>query len=290
MGDVPLALPVNSVFSYHYFRDADLAEMAGWGIRIVGDSGAFSAMNSGTHVDRDEFHAWAYRWRDALLWTAALDVIGNAEQSWINWLAAPSGLRLVPTIHYGAEPREMDRYADAGVTLMGLGGMVARKSEAPRLLRWALSIMAYAAKQWPDVRFHGWGVTHPELLENLPWWSVDSSGFSSAYRYGRLRLWDDKRRGTRTVALDGRSPAADRDLLREYGIDWQDSLRSVSDNRRLLVRAGLASLQRQERWLQARHHVTPPQQIVNPPACGPLIHGVDASRNHWRHIIPLEAP
>ena len=185
-----LDVPTDILCSFHYFGDIDMGAMRLWGTRIIGDSGAFSAMSTGKPIEREVFHAWADRWRDALLWVAALDVIGDAEASYQNWQAARrDGLELVPTIHYGEGTAQLDRFAEEGATLIGLGGMVPYSSEKDRLMRWCLMMHRHARDHHPQVRFHGWGISHPYLVDNLPWWSTDSSGFSSCFRFGTLRRW-----------------------------------------------------------------------------------------------------
>lgn len=287
MTDVPLDLPVNALISFHYFGDVDVAQMQSWGLRMIGDCGAYSADSQGAPIDRDAFFEWGRRWRRNLLWVASLDVIGDPKASWANWRAAPADLRLVPTVHYGSEPSLIDRYVEAGADLIGLGGMVPFKSEPKRLLRWCLSVMRYARDNHPHVRFHGWGVTHPQLVMNLPWWSVDSSGFSSAYRYGRLSLFNPDTKKSVTVAMDGRSVANTATLLREhYGLeDWRRIAESTAATRRDLVRVSMRSMQLTERYLQHRHRVTPPPSLagVTP---GPQVHFVDATRKHLGMVGP----
>ncbi len=308
--DVALDHPVNTLVSYYYFEKRDLAGLAALGLRLIGDSGAFSADSQGAPVDRDLFHDWARKWRGDLFWTAALDVIGDAEGTWQNWRSSPPDLRLVPTLHYGCDPREMDRYVSEGVDLLGLGGMVRYRSEPKRLLRWCLQVMRYARDTHPQVRFHGWGVTHPALLMNLPWWSVDSSGFASAYRYGRLQLWNPDTKSRQLVAMDGRQTAAVARLLKDhYGVDWRRIAESNRDTRRDLVRVSIRSMQLMEQYLQRRHRVTPPPSLtadgagplvhlslgnpttqayhaLQPDELGPKVHFVDAAEQHLRMAGP----
>ena len=282
MGDVALAHPVNAVLSYAYYGTEDIAAMASAPLRIVADSGAFSMLTQGKHVDPDAYYAWLADNAAHFVWAAALDVIGDDAATWTNWRNGPH--HLVPTVHYGAPPATLDRYADAGATLVGLGGMVARRGEHDRLLRWATGMFRHARNHHPHLRFHGWGVSHPRLLASLPWWSTDTSGIGSGYRYGRLKVWDDRTRTYRAVTMDGRGSATDRDLVREYGLDWQDITHSTPATRRHLMRLGVASLQRQERWLQQRHHVTPPTGHPRLPPTGPILHAVDGSVIHWTHV------
>lgn len=59
MTGVELRYPVNALASYHYFKNADMARLARGGLRVIADSGAFSAETQGTPVDIDEFAQWA---------------------------------------------------------------------------------------------------------------------------------------------------------------------------------------------------------------------------------------
>lgn len=263
--DVPVDSPLNVLISYHYFKGEDIARIRSWGLRIIGDSGAYSVYMLGAQIDLDDFLAWMDKWRAQLYWAASLDVVGDVEASWANWQASRHvGLTLVPTIHYGCDPRIMDRYVENGADLIGLGGMVPFKSEPARLMRWCLAVMRYARDTHPHVRFHGWGVTHRVLVDNLPWWSTDSSGYSAAFRYARLRLFDPDTHQHVHVHLNGRGSAREARLLREhYNADWADLMRSTTSNRRVLVRVAMRAMQLHEQWLQERHHVSPPASLAS---------------------------
>lgn len=275
-GDVTvLDVPTDILCSYHYFNGIDMAKVQEWGTRIIGDSGAFSALSGGEPIDREEFHAWAHRWRDDLFWTAALDVIGDAEASYQNWIAARrDGLDLVPTLHYGEGTKALDRFAEEGATLIGLGGMVPYSSEKDRLMRWCLQMHRHARDHHPHVRFHGWGISHPFLVDNLPWWSTDSSGFSSCFRFGSLRLWDPRKGRFFGVDLNGRDLAKHARLLREtYNVDWKLISRSTPENRRPLGRVALRAVQLYASWLQRRQNVAPPALLapkIDSAETGPL--------------------
>ena len=276
-----LRYPINSLVSFHYYGDpGKVAGLAAGGLRLIGDSGAFSALSSGKPIDRDAFAAWCHAVRPHTLWLASLDVIGNAEASWRNWRALrQAGLDVVPTVHYGAPPTSLDRYVDQGVDFFGLGGMVGRKSEQDRLMRWTLSMMRYARGTHPQVRFHGWGITHPLLLMNLPWWSVDSSGFGQAYRFARLSLFNPDTRRHEKGALDGRDVYRLGPLLRKhYGTTAKAVERSTPATRPLLVRVSARSFQLMEDYLRGRHRVAAPTYGVRGEvAAGTNVHAVDGS-------------
>lgn len=258
--EVALRTPVNALISFHYFRKRDIAEMQTWGMRMIGDCGAFSAVSQGAEIAIDDFLEWAIKWQNNLAWIASLDVIGDSKATFENYkYLRANGVDAVPTIHYGDNPKELDKYADDGIDFCGLGGMVMRKSEVARLMRWTLSVFKYAQDNHPNMRFHGWGITHNTLLMNLPWYSVDSSGFSSSYRFARLSLFDSSLGKNIGIQLDGKEIYKHADLLlREYGCNPDDVAVSNKDTRRQLVRLSIASIQRQEDFLRKRHSVSAP--------------------------------
>lgn len=265
-GDIPLRLPVNSLVSYHYFKNVDIADMQSWGLRIIGDSGAYSAFTKGSIITIDEFAEWGHQWKQNLCWIASLDVIGDSIASYKNYMALRNkGLDVIPTVHYGMQPNEIDKYAKDGVDFIGLGGMVARKSERHRLLRWTLQMFRYAKENYPQMRFHGWGISHPELINNLPWYSVDSSGYSSAYRFAVLKLFDPRNGKSVLIELDGKDIFKHGDLIRRiYKIDPSLVSTSTPTTRRHLVRLSMASVQQQENYLRQRHgEVSVPKYGVN---------------------------
>jgi hypothetical protein len=286
LAEVHLDYPVNTLVSYHYFSKANIKELANGGLCVIADSGAFSAASQGAEIDTEAFYEWCRKWKNDFVWMAALDVIGDEQATYKNWIQSPPGLGLVPTVHYGAAPNSIDKYAEAGVDLIGLGGMVPHKSEPMKLLRWALGMMRYARDKHPQVRFHGWGVTHPQLMMNLPWWSVDSSGFTSAYRYGRMVLVDPSTGKKETIAMDGRSAAKHATMIQaNYGISWKRIAQSTSGNRKDVVRASARSMQHLQSFLQKRWQVTPPTHLTDKrQEVGPLMHFVDAAQQHLKHL------
>lgn len=283
---IPLDYPFNALVSYHYFHRIDLGFYVHGGLSMIGDSGAFSARSQGAVIDPDLFYAWADQNRHLLAWVAALDVIGDEAQTWENWRTAPEHLRLVPTVHYGCDARAIDRYAERGCDLIGLGGMVPFASAGgnQRLLRWTLDVFRYARKQWPDVRFHGWGVSNLQLLMDLPWWSVDASSFGSGYRYGQLRSFDPRTASYQAIRMDGHIPATHARFLRDvYGVSWKDVLKSGPTNRRLITRLGARSAQLLEQFLQRRHRVPPPARFAD--GVGPRVHFADSAAGTYDVLV-----
>lgn len=285
---VRLRYPVSALCSFHYFPDTnDVRDMFHGGLRLIADSGAYSAMTKGQPIDLESFVPWATAVEPYTAWTASLDVIGNERASWDNWRALRGmGLETVPSIHMPDEPKVLDRYADLGVDFVGLGGMVRRKCEPARLVRWALSVFRYARANHPNMRFHGWGITQRPLLINLPWFSVDSSAFGRSYRYGRLIVFDPVMGKRREVLTNGRDVFSVAPLVREhYDIDPSEVSTSHGGNRPAHLRFGARTAQLTEDFLRARHHVTPPTYGLRAPAIGTSVHVADSGVHNLRMLF-----
>lgn len=278
-----LETPFDALVSSHYFNGKSetlLPTMRAAGMRIIGDSGAFSAMSLGQPIKIDDFAAWAERNRQHLAWVASLDAIGDERQSWLNWrYLTRNGLDTVPTVHFGTPPTALDRYADEGADFVGLGG-VARRPDRDAVLRWLVSMFRYARDNHPEMRFHGWGVTGNDYLDHLPFYSVDSSGFGASFRYGRGQLIDP-RTGKRTnFRLDGRASASlTAALRRDYGASARELADSGAHNRPAHMVLAALNAQHLATYVRARHRVTPP---TGQEPIGPRIHVVATSDDFQR--------
>lgn len=299
-----LRYPFNALVSFHYYRKHDLSQLSAGGLRIIADSGAYSARTLGAEIALDEFAEWALHWRAHLAWVASLDVINDPETTWKNYriLRHDLGVDVVPTLHAGDDKRWLDRYADDGVDFLGLGGLTPHRGRPQATIPWLADLMLYARAKYPTMRFHGWGATNPVLTKALPWYSVDSSNLGGAYRYGRLVLFDRSTGTWRQIKMDGRA-AIDNDVLlaRDYGVRGRDVRTSTPETRRLLVRVTGRSYQLVEDYLRKRHGpVTAPTYGVREPtpktlggprmpgtrhgATGPHVHGTDGHPAHLQHL------
>jgi hypothetical protein len=288
-----LRTPYSCLVSYVYFHDVEgeavLREMARAGAAVIGDSGAFSALAQGTRIDLEDYARWIIDHRADLVWAASLDVIGDPASSWRNWRQLTAlGVTTMPTIHIGTPPTELDRYADAGCTFVGLGGIAARaKSRSVATLRWLVSVFRYARDHHPAMRFHGWGVGGTFLLDPLPFFSTDTTTFASGYRYGAARLFDRHTARIWEIQLDGFSAGRHGRWLRaEYGVNPRDVARSYAGNRQLIQRMAFTAAQRMEDHYRARHHVSaPPEQAHR--SHGTHIHYADSAPDTYRILIKL---
>lgn len=285
--------PRNALVSYHYFKGYDLNKLAS--LRLIGDSGAFSAHAQGATITTKEIADWAKQWPHRLAWVASLDVIGDPEGTRRNWhdMVDNYGVEGVPTIHFGADPKLMDYYAERGVDFMGLGGMVGYRGSRTKLLRWLVAVFKHQQRYHPEMRFHGWGVSSPDLLR-VPFYSVDSSGWGSSYRYGRLVLRDPRTNKQIAVALDGRSayaPSIAKLLTLHYGVAPSQIAKSQPGNRPLIVKISALAASVNEQHMRRRLGVvTAPKWGLNSRVDGPHQHLVDGSAEHLSIVARLDGP
>ena len=305
--------PRNILVSYHYYRKYNLDKLDG--LTIIGDSGAYSARTTGAEITNDELIAWIARWRHRLCWAACMDVSGNPTLTRQNWnTLVDAGIPAVSTIHMGVHPSEMDYYAEQGVDFLGLGGMAGGVTPFPGRMRWLISVFRYAQQNHPQMRFHGWGVSSDVAMQ-LPFYSIDSSGWASAYLYGRLVLRDPASSKDYNVVMDGKgaySPEVAFLLRDHYGVNPSDVSRSKAGNRKLIVRLAAMSASVQEQRIRKLHrasNITRPMWGRLAPAApvgpsqhlvfvhgdldtlvelvGPMSHLVDGSSQHLELIAGL---
>lgn len=249
--DIPA--PRNILMSYHYFKNFDLDSLPN--LTIIGDSGAFSAKSQGVKITTKDLAEWAKRWKHKLKWVAALDVIGNPVATYSNWreMVDVHGVQAVPTIHYGTHPSELDKYAHKGVDLVGLGGLVRVPTAAQ--MRWLIQVFKYAAKHHPDMQFHGWGCTSKPHFR-LPFYSVDSSSWTSGVRYGQARLINPTTGEPVSYRLNKRDafrPQIARLLSETYGVSPAAASYSAADNRQTMVRIHALAESAREQWWRGKH-------------------------------------
>lgn len=257
-----IAAPSTILVSHYWSRNIDLTRLRP--LRIVGDSGAYSARVKGVTISNDDLGEWADRYRNELYWVACLDVAGDQKATRHSWhyLNRTFDLQTVPSIHFGDSPRELDYYADHGCDFVGLGGSAGRYMDDGMLMRWLISVFRYARDNHPQMRFHGWGMTGRSPAR-LPFWSVDSSSWASGYRWGRLDLYTPSGR-RKNIKMNGRdvfAPQMRQLLTNEYGIDPADVAYSNSETLQNVIRVSALSASARLQWMRKRHPepVTPPE-------------------------------
>lgn len=159
-------------------KDGQVKRYTGCKKLLFIDSGAFSAMTLGSHIEMDEYIEFC-RKTDADYY-AVLDVIGNGEKTLQNQkIMEAAGLHPVPCYHYGEDWKYLDYYCKH-YEYVALGATVSKASSA--LIRWLDAIFS----KYPNQKFHGFGLTRVYAVMKYPWFSVDSSSWLMAARTGMI--------------------------------------------------------------------------------------------------------
>jgi hypothetical protein len=193
-------------------------------IPVMLDSGAFSVLNSGAHIDIDDHIKWVKYWKNrnktsTLLLNISLDVIGNQEATIKNYKYQISkGAIVVPTIHYPTNPKEIDSLLDTPSGWVSLGGLVRffSKSHLDNVTSWSAAILSRAHKK--NIKVHALGAIVPEIHWALPLDSCDSTYWLSGSRFGQHSLFDPTIRHWRKIKTKSKSSYKYGSLLRDiYG-------------------------------------------------------------------------
>ena len=247
---------VRLLLSYHYYKNHDvmdeLAELAKvTKLELFADSGAFSAWTLGKPIKMEEYVEWLVKWGHLFTVVAALDQVGNGEQSYkqtkqlISMLPANIAKKVIPVYHatdfdsWKWLKRYYEEFEYVGLSPMGL--------RPSRKLIDAWCEKAFALKP-PETKVHGFGVGTWMLLLKYPWHSCDASTWVAGLRYAQLRLFSPRKRKIDYVRVRQRKVVMENvELLAYYGL----GLRHIhpdrlSANRNVLLSASCESWQRVE--------------------------------------------
>lgn len=149
--------------------------------KLMLDSGAWSAFQSGHKVDIDKLitEAQQPRWDEAV----GLDVIGSWEgsQKNLDYMRAKGCTKAMPVFHVG-EPWELLAYYCENWEKVGLACSMLKGNGKDK---WKFYDQCFA-KAWPH-KFHSFGWTNQKVLMNYPFHSADSSSWS--LRPGRFNMF-----------------------------------------------------------------------------------------------------
>jgi hypothetical protein len=266
--------------SYYYWRKRDLSQLdkmaapltaVGGHLELFADSGAFSAYTQrggGAAIRREEYAAWLTEWQPRLRVMVNLDVIGDAAGSARNQLWLENrGLNVTPVYHMQSPVAELEalcrdyRYICVGGTASLTG---AQKTAA--------TARAMIVAREHGTAVHGLGRSSADELSAIGFYSVDSTTWMQAARYGDIHLFD----GRTLRRLPIRKAVSEPALIRRHGGDPQrmcrpdyanlqyrnrkDPAQYASyrrENDEVVFIAGVA-WKRFEAHLRRRHQVPPP--------------------------------
>lgn len=290
--------------SFHYFKRSDIPRLVGYAkaqgatVDFFADSGAFSAYTTGATITVKQYATWLTAYAGMINCAATLDVIGDPKATARNTLALEDAVgqdvTVIPTFHVGSPWADLHRWCRSH-QYVALGGGAVLQQRERAFMAWAVRCHQIAAQY--GTRFHGFGMTRPPVPELLPWYSVDSSYWSSAQRNGTLSLFDWRARkfvrvrvGTRQVAERAGVAA----LVRTYGADPRtvatDGFGRVGvrgdagrQDRRWLAEAAIETWLRYGDYLRDRHQPVPAPAGVQHD--GPKVYLAAGSEDDFRMIV-----
>lgn len=236
------ALKANILIAYPYWNDQAATGIAAAGdvVRLVIDSGAFTAWKAGKPIALDDYcrfleglpvNPWRY---------FTLDVIGDPAGSMRNYeTMLKRGFNPVPIFTRGEDVSVLDDYYKTS-DLVGVGGLVGTQDNKG----FVNGIMRRVAGR----KVHWLGFTQLEYLKFYRPYMCDSSSWESGGRYGAIRLYMGNGRHVAVKKADyAKPPSAEvAERIRHYGFDplalrkrdaWHGG---ESLNRKLSVASALA--------------------------------------------------
>lgn len=173
---------LNVLVAFPYFKGGVISTLGGWQdkVRVLIDSGAFTAYKSGKPIQLDDYckflenipiRPWGY---------FTLDVIGQPDATMKNYREMlRRGFEPIPIFTRGTDPAVLDEYYQTS-DVVGIGGLV----RTPRNRAFVNGIMAHVG----DRKVHLLGFSDIPFLKQYRTFSCDSSGWDQA-SYGQFRLY-----------------------------------------------------------------------------------------------------
>ena len=180
-------------------------------VKVMLDSGAFSAWNRGEELDLQEYIDYVHEHKHLIHSYVNMDVIPAglgvtrtkagleeaAARSYENLqVIKKAGLSPIPVFHQGEDPKWLYRMLEDGETYIGVSSEKDLQYDAKR--RWLDTIFSILtdAKGRPLIKTHGFGITKSSLLRRYPWTTVDSATWSLTPGFGTILVPEPNLDGT----------------------------------------------------------------------------------------------
>ncbi len=197
--------------SFHYLRRVSAAAKYYREKKkdIFLDSGAFSMFTQKIKVDLGEYASYIKKNQDIIHIASNLDEIGRGKEkeSYRNQKTLERmGAKIQPVHHARDDDKWLLKYMAEGYDYIFLGGMVPETSKY--LKEWLDHIFGkYLTRKdgSAKIKVHGFGLTTVDLMRRYPWYSVDSTSWVLAGRFGNIYL--DLPHGDAKIYISDQSPA-----------------------------------------------------------------------------------
>jgi len=191
------------LMSYFYFQKRDMdavMDRIGRDTDTFADSGAVSVHSLGVNVTVHAYGEWLQKWGHIFTHYANLDVKGDVKEGLKNQrILEGMGLKPVPVFH-GGEPWSVLRDFITDYPYVALGGMVGHTQSGSRSM-WRYLAKAHQMAMGKPVVYHGFGMANWKVLKAFPWYSIDTSGWGSGFRYGTVPIWNPHRAELRRIRI-----------------------------------------------------------------------------------------
>jgi hypothetical protein len=232
--------------SYHYATPRMMERIEREGRQIFLDSGAFSAFTKGAQIDIAEYAKFIKRWDRQIEVASVLDGIGDPELTLRNQLTLEDiGVSVLPCFHYGEPLSYLERYL-RDYEYITLGGMVPISTS--QLVLWLNQIWGGPLKGWHG-KVHGFGLTTIATILQYPWYSVDSTVWVKAGRFGSIIIPGMMGRGLRLSISDqaNEAKAMDRHLMNLSDMERKVIVRQIKE-KGFSAEALAADYKERDRW------------------------------------------
>lgn len=174
-------------------------------VRIMMDSGAFSAWASGVTIDFDSYVEYLQNNKQHFQLMVGLDVIPGekksmrgvtpamlketAEGSYANFKKMrKAGVEAIPVFHQGEEFKYLERYLDEQVPYLGIATYKGATTRS--MMQWLDKCFSVISTKdgTPTTRTHGFGITSSLFVQRYPWTTIDSTAWIKRAAYGGIYL------------------------------------------------------------------------------------------------------
>lgn len=177
--------PTHILISYFYFNKKEkierFIERIGYKPKLILDSGAYSAFNSGKDISVTAYIKFVKECEEYFQHYIQLDVFQNEfiTKTYYN-IMKHEGLHPLPVFHYGFNEDLLQYFIEQGETYIALGGTVSiankrKVAEWVKLYCWL----------YPDIKFHLLGSFSLKILDTCDLASVDASTWVMAAIKGK---------------------------------------------------------------------------------------------------------
>jgi hypothetical protein len=199
---------LNILVAYPYFdKDMEkvLSKVPHDEYRLIVDSGAFSAWNSGHEIKLDDYCEFLRRieGKFAPFRAVQLDVYGNPQATMVQYREMRDrGLDVMPVFTRGDTPEALDYFCSTADYLM-FGGIATGRDNNRNYVKWFMEMLR---KEHPGKQVHRLGFTDMDFVKVFRPASLDNSSHTIGMRFGHFHLY----KGGGVLAVYGRKDFARR--------------------------------------------------------------------------------